>query len=132
MRQGCRSSKAVSQAGFQGLTGSQDAINELLPGDLPVLVLVDAPEEIHDPGFLVVHPAHVFLPPDVKVKVGKLLQLEGKPREGQWGKCQRSSTHRTTPTPALGELPALPFPARPPGKVDLDLSRQFPGKGCPN
>lgn len=84
---------------FQALTGSQDSVDELLPGDLPVLVLVDAPEEIHDPGFLVVHPAHVLLPPDVKIEVCKLLQLEGKPRESQWGKCQRDSTHRATPKP---------------------------------
>lgn len=92
---------------MQTLTGSQDAVDEFLPGDFPVLVLVDAPEEIHDPGFLVVHPAHVFLPPDVKIEVCKLLQLQGKPRESQWGKC----TPRTTPIPAWASswcCPSLP------------------------
>lgn len=77
-----------------------------------------------------VHPAHVLLPPDVKVEVCKLLQLEGKPTKSQWGKSQRSSTHQP-PQNASGELPALPLPARPPGKVYLDLSRQFPTQGLP-
>jgi len=66
-------------SGRQGLTRGQDAIDKLLPGDLPVLVFVDAPEEVHDAGFLVVHPAHILLPPDIEVEVCKLLQLEGNP-----------------------------------------------------
>lgn len=70
------------------LTGRQDPVNELLPGDFPVLVFVDSPEEVHDPRLLVVHPAHVLLPPHVKVKIGKLLQLEvrrGEERRGEGG-----------------------------------------------
>lgn len=57
------------------LTGGQDAFDELLPGHLPVLVLVNAAEEVHHARLLVVHPAHVTLPPHVEVKVGELLQL---------------------------------------------------------
>lgn len=57
-------------------TRGQDAVDELLPCDLAILVFVDASEEIHDAGLLVVHPAHVLLPPYVKVKVGKLLELK--------------------------------------------------------
>lgn len=68
-------------SGRQGLTRGEDAIDELLPGDLPVLVFVDAPEEVHDAGFLVVHPAHILLPPNIEIEVRKFLQLEGNPRE---------------------------------------------------
>lgn len=62
-------------SGSEGLTGGQDAFDELLPGHLSVLVLVNAAEEVHDARLLVVHPAHVTLPPHVEVKVGELLQL---------------------------------------------------------
>ena len=72
-----------------------DGVDELLPGDLPVLVLIDAPEEIHHAGLLVVHPAHVFLPPDIEIKVCKLLQLEGNRQSAQ--KPQRS--HRSPHLP---------------------------------
>lgn len=61
---------------LQVRTRGQDAVDELLPCDLSILVFVDASEEIHDAGLLVVHPAHVLLPPHVKVKVGKLLELK--------------------------------------------------------
>lgn len=60
------------------LTGGQDALDELLPGDFAILIFVNAPEEVHDARLFVVHPAHVALPPNVKVKVGKLFQLEKK------------------------------------------------------
>ena len=71
-----------------GRTGGQDAVDELLPRDLSVLVLVDASEEVHDAGLLVVHPAHVLLPPHVKVKVGKLLQLQDrKEKQQKVGNC---------------------------------------------
>lgn len=67
----CATRKETSKSRTRG----QDAVDELLPCDLSVLVLVDAPEEIHDAGLLVVHPAHVLLPPHVKVKVGELFEL---------------------------------------------------------
>lgn len=57
------------------LTGGENALDELLAGHLSILVLVDAAEEVHDARLLVVHPAHVALPPHVEVKVGELLQL---------------------------------------------------------
>lgn len=57
------------------LTGGQNTLDELLPGHLSVLVLVDTAEEVHDARLLVVHPAHVTLPPHVEVEVGELLQL---------------------------------------------------------
>lgn len=57
------------------LTGGQNTLDELLPGHLSILVLVNAAEEVHDARLLVVHPAHVTLPPHVEVEVGKLLQL---------------------------------------------------------
>lgn len=57
------------------LTGGQNAFDELLPGHLSVLVFVNAAEEVHDARLLVVHPAHVTLPPHIEVKVGELLQL---------------------------------------------------------
>lgn len=73
-------------------TRGQDAVDELLPRDLAVLVLVDASEEVHDPGLLVVHPAHVLLPPHVKVKVGKLLELKGH-ADTQRMRRPRAQTH---------------------------------------
>lgn len=65
----------------RALTGRQDPINELLPGDFPILVFVDSPEKVHDARLLVVHPAHVLFPPHVKVKVGKLFQLGEKQQQ---------------------------------------------------
>lgn len=67
--------RCSAPSGSEGLTGGQDAFDELLPGHLSVLVLVNAAEEVHDARLLMVHPAHVTLPPHVKVKVGELLQL---------------------------------------------------------
>lgn len=58
------------------LTRCQDAVDELLPSDLSILVLVNASEEVHDARLLVVHPAHVLFPPYVKVEIGKLLELK--------------------------------------------------------
>lgn len=63
------------------LTWRKNAFNELLSGDLAILVLVDAAEEIHDSWLLVVHPPHITLPPDIKVEVGKLFQLKKLCRE---------------------------------------------------
>lgn len=57
------------------LTRGEDALYELLSGHLPILIFVNAAEEVHDTGLFMVHPAHVALPPHIKVKVGKFLQL---------------------------------------------------------
>jgi len=63
------------------LTGGENSLNELLSGHLAILIFVNAAEEVHDARLFVVHPAHVALPPHIKVKVGKLLQLNWKKRE---------------------------------------------------
>lgn len=72
--------QALAESTVEGaswrLTRCQDAVDELLPSDLSILVLVNAPEEVHDARLLVVHPAHVLFPPYVKVEVGKLLKLK--------------------------------------------------------
>ena len=60
------------------LTGGEDALYELLPRHFAVLIFVDAAEEVHDARLFMVHPAHVALPPHIKVKVGKFLQLQRK------------------------------------------------------
>lgn len=60
------------------LTGGENALYELLSGHLAILIFVDAAEEVHDTRLLMVHPAHVALPPHIKVKVGKFLQLHRK------------------------------------------------------
>lgn len=57
-------------------TRCQNAINELLPRDLSILIFVNASEEVHDARLLVIHPAHVLLSPYVKIKVGKLFELQ--------------------------------------------------------
>lgn len=64
------------------LTGGEDALYELLSGHLAILVFVNAPEEVHDTGLFVVHPAHVALPPHVKVEVGEFLYLHRNIEEG--------------------------------------------------
>lgn len=57
-------------------TRCQNAINKLLPRDLSILVFVNASEEVHNAGLLVIHPAHVLFSPYVKIKVGKLFELK--------------------------------------------------------
>ena len=64
------------------LTGGQDALYKLLSGHFAILILVDAAEEVHDTRLLVVHPAHVALPPHVKVEVGKFFQLHRNNKGG--------------------------------------------------
>lgn len=59
-----------------GLTGGQNAVNEFLPSDLPILVLIDSPEEIHHSRLLMIHPPHVFFPPDIKIEVSEFPQLK--------------------------------------------------------
>lgn len=58
------------------LTGGEDPVDEFLPSDLPILVLIDPPEEVHHSRFLMVHPPHVFFPPDIEIEVGKFPQLQ--------------------------------------------------------
>lgn len=87
------------------LTGGQDAFDELLPGHLSVLVLVDAAEEVHDARLLVVHPAHITLPPHVEVKVGELLQL--------WIMINVSMDVLRSPEAWVGSASAVPPPACP-------------------
>ena len=58
------------------LTGRHDAVNELLPGDLAIVVSVLASEEIHDARLVVVHPVHVASAPLVEIKVLHLLKLK--------------------------------------------------------
>lgn len=58
------------------LTGGENPVDEFLSSDLPILVLINSPEEIHHSRFLMVHPPHVFFPPDVEIEVGKFPQLE--------------------------------------------------------
>lgn len=77
------------------LTGGEDALDELLTGHLPVLILVDAAEEIHDSGLFVVHPAHVALPPHVKVEVGKFFELHKKAQTHSQNKVERQSNRNS-------------------------------------
>lgn len=60
------------------LTGGENTLYKLLPGHLAILIFVNAAEEVHDARLFMVHPAHVALPPHIKVKVGKFLQLHRK------------------------------------------------------
>lgn len=57
-------------------TWSQDAIDKFLPSDFAILVFIDASEKVHDTRLLMIHPAHVLLPPHIKVEVGKFFQLQ--------------------------------------------------------
>lgn len=58
------------------LTRRQNAINKLLPRDLSILIFVNASEEVHYTGLLMIHPAHVLFSPYIKIKVGKLFELK--------------------------------------------------------
>ena len=58
------------------LTGSHNAVYELLSRHLPVMIPVLTSEEVHDARFVVVHPSHVPPPPLIKVKVLHLLRLQ--------------------------------------------------------
>lgn len=95
----------------QALTGGEDSFDELLPGHFAVLVLVDAAEEVHDAGLLVVHPAHVALPPHVEVEVGKFFQLQRGEKKKK--KKAMSNSRRTRALMLMRSVSALlrPLPA---------------------
>ncbi len=57
------------------LTRGQNAVDELLVSDSSILVSIDATKNIQYPGFEVTYPLHVSFPPEVEVKISKLLQL---------------------------------------------------------
>lgn len=65
------------------LTGRQNAFYKLLSGHFAILIFVNAAEEVHDTRLFMVHPAHVALPPHIKVKVGKFLQLSRKYKQSE-------------------------------------------------
>lgn len=68
---------------FWTLTGRQNAFYKLLSGHFAILIFVNAAEEVHDTRLFMVHPAHVALPPHIKVKVGKFLQLSRKYKQSE-------------------------------------------------
>lgn len=74
------------------LTGRQNAFYKLLSGHFAILIFVNAAEEVHDTRLFMVHPAHVALPPHIKVKVGKFLQLSRKYNQKSDMNNQRSTT----------------------------------------
>lgn len=67
--------KKVTKSVKTALTRSQNIVNELLVSDSAILISINATKDIQNPGFEVTYPLHVSFPPDVEVKISKLLQL---------------------------------------------------------
>lgn len=63
------------------LTRGQNAVDELLVSDPAILISINATKNIQYPGFEVTYPLHVSFPPDVEVKISKLLQLRMPKRQ---------------------------------------------------
>lgn len=76
------------------LTGGENALDKLLSGHLAILIFVNAAEEVHDTRLFMVHPAHVALPPHIKVEVGKFLQLHIKNKKGDMRQSCKNTGNR--------------------------------------
>lgn len=63
------------------LTWRKNSVDKFLSCNLSILIFIDPPKEIHHARLLMVHPSHVFFPPNIKIKVGKFSQLNKKQKE---------------------------------------------------
>ncbi len=100
------------------LTRGQNAVNELLVSDSSILISIDATKNIQYPGFEVTYPLHVSFPPEVEVKISKLLQLQVPKRrflDSHMDSNTNGLFYQRSPLSASADVPLVCSVCRGPG-----------------